>query len=270
MKMKTLLAMGLAFAAAAMPARADERLFTYTYEPETLTRGAWALEQWVTWRSGRTENVGREDYQRFQFREELEYGVTDNYTVALYLNTEQLSYKDAAGEKFSDFSWTGVSLENVYMLLNPAEKPVGLSLYLEGSIANGEAELEQKIILGQRHGDWKWALNLVHATEWEDDFEAYGGELEFDLGLARILGPRWALGVEVRGQSHLPSYEAVEDFALYIGPVLSYRTDRWFAALTVMPQVYGWNQDGNPDGNTQLDLAHHERWNTRLIFGFNF
>jgi hypothetical protein len=260
----------MAFALVTHSTRADERLFTYTYEPETLPKGAWALEQWVTWRSGRTDNVGQDNYQRFEFREELEYGVTDRYTVALYYNTEQLSYTDGNGDGFSDFKWTSVSLENVYMVLNPAENPVGLSLYVEGAIGDGEAEIEQKIILGQRHGDWKWALNLVHATEWEEDFEEHEGELEFDFGLARNLGSRWALGFEVRGQSHIPSYEEFEDFALYAGPVVSYRTDRWFAALTVMPQIYGENYDGNPDGNTQLDLAHHERWNTRLIFGFNF
>lgn len=270
MKTRNQPAFALLLAAAAVTAHADERRFTYTYEPETMPQGAWALEQWVTWRSGRTAAVGRDDYQRFQFREELEYGVSDRYTVALYLNTEQLSYKDGNGERFSEFNWSSVSLENIYMVLNPAENPVGLSLYVEGAIGDGEAELEQKIILGQRHGDWKWALNLVHATEWEDDFHEHGGELEFDFGLARDLNPRWSVGFEIRGQSHIPSYDEFQDFALFIGPAISYHRDRWFATLTIMPQVYGVNYDGNVDGNTGLDLAHHERWNTRLIFGFNF
>lgn len=267
---RNLLLLGITLGAVALPGVADERMFTYTYEPETLPQGSWALEQWVTWRAGRTENVGQDNYQKFEFREEVEYGVTDHYTMALYLNSDHLGYEDATGAKSADFSWSGVSLENVYMVLNPAEKPVGLSLYVEGTIANGEAEVEEKIILGQRHGEWKWALNLVHATEWEDDFTATEGELEFDVGLARNLSSRWALGLEVRGQSHIPEYEQFEDFALYVGPVLSYRTDRWFAALTVMPQVFGENYGGDPDGNTHLDLTHHERWNTRLIFGINF
>jgi hypothetical protein len=270
MKNRNLIGVGILSLGAVLNGRADERLFTYTYEPETLPQGSWALEQWVTWRAGRTDQVGQDDYNKFEFREELEYGVTDRYTVALYLNTEHLSYRDAAGDKFSDFDFASVSLENVYMVLNPAEKPVGLSLYVEGALGNGEAEIEEKIILGQRHGNWKWALNLVHATEWEDDYNEYEGELEFDFGLAYELSSRWALGFEVRGQSHIPEYEEFEDFALYVGPVLSYRTDRWFAALTVMPQVYGDNFDGDPDGEPHLDLAHHERWNTRLIFGFNF
>jgi len=271
MNQQKLFALGIALTAGlTLTARADERLFTYTYEPETLPQGAWALEQWVTWRAGKTVGVGKENYNRLQFREELEYGVTDRYTMAFYVNSDYQSYDGPGGSDVSAFEWSGVSLENVYLVLNPAEKPVGLSLYLEGAIANGEAELEEKIILGQRYGNWKWALNLVHATEWEDDFGDVEGEVEFDFGLSCILSPRWALGFEVRGQSHLPNYEEWEDFALYIGPALSYRRDRWFATLTVMPQVYGWNNGGNPDDNTRLDLDGHERWNTRLIFGFNF
>lgn len=250
---------------------ASERLFTYTYEPETMPKGLFEFEQWITWRAGRNSAVGQGDYNRFEFREEFEYGVTDNYTLALYVNTDFTSYRDSAIDShFSEYEWKGISLENIYMVLNPAEKPVGLSLYLEGTIGKGEAEVEEKLILGQRHGDWKWAFNLVHATEWEEDFEETEGELEADFGLTRILSPRWAVGLEVRGQSHIPDYREFEDFALYVGPVVSYRRDKWWVALTVMPQVHGANYDGNPDGNTNLDLVGHERVNTRLLFGFSF
>jgi hypothetical protein len=40
--------------------------------------------------------------------------------------------------------------------------------------------------------------------------------------------------------------------------------------LSVLPQIYGWNQDGNPDKNTHLDLDGHERVNIRLIVGYSF
>jgi hypothetical protein len=41
-------------------------------------------------------------------------------------------------------------------------------------------------------------------------------------------------------------------------------------ALTVMPQIYGWNKDGSADGNSHLELVDHEKLNVRLLFGFNF
>ncbi len=48
------------------------------------------------------------------------------------------------------------------MVLNPAEHAVGLTLYLEPRYSGDQAEVEEKIILGQRHGNWKWAFNLTH------------------------------------------------------------------------------------------------------------
>jgi hypothetical protein len=254
-----------------LPVFGTERLFTYSYEPETMPKGGMEIEQWITLRAGRNSAVGQEDYRKWEFREEFEYGVTDNYTVSFYVNESLERYHDpVANDNFSDFRFDGVSLENKYLVLNPAEHAIGLALYLEPRIAGDEAEVEEKIILGQRHGDWKWALNLTHATEWVDDFHETEGEVEVSLGIARQLSPRWSIGLEVRDHNELPGYAKWENTALYVGPVLSCRQEKWWAALTVMPQVYGANNGGDPDGNSHLDLEGHERWNTRLILGFNF
>jgi hypothetical protein len=43
---------------------ADERRFTYTYEPETLPQGTFEFENWVTWRAGRTAAVGQDNFNR--------------------------------------------------------------------------------------------------------------------------------------------------------------------------------------------------------------
>ena len=102
--------------------------------------------------------------------EEFEYGVTDDYTVSLYVNSDNEHFRNpASGKTTSRYGWTGISLENKYLVLNPAENPVGLTLYLEPTYDGQNAELEQKIIIGQRHGLWKWAFNLEHETEWEDN-----------------------------------------------------------------------------------------------------
>ena len=274
MKAESIITLGIVLAFAfTMVVRADERLFTYTYEPETSPRGTFEFEQWVTSRLGRNSAVGpngQNDYQRWQFREEFEYGVTDNYTLSLYVNHDYEFFKDNAGTKHSRSDFTGISLENKFLALNPATHAVGLALYLEPTYDGENFELEQKIILGQRCGDWKWALNLTHATEWEDDFREVEGELEVSFGLAYQLSPRWSVGFEIRDHNELPEYKEWENTALYIGPVISYKRDRWWAALTVMPQVYGANYTGDPDGNHSLELEGHERWNIRLLFGLSF
>lgn len=255
--------------------RADERRFTYTYEPEVLPQGAMEFEQWITLRTQRTgrDEVKQPNFNRWELREELEYGVTDNYSISLYINTRAESYRDLAQSPAADtsqFEFKGISLENRYMILNPANHTVGLTLYLEPRFAGEEAELEQKIIVGQRHGDWKWALNVTHATEWEDNFHATEGELEVAFGITRDLGKHWSLGLELRDHNELPEYREWENTALFVGPVLSFRQEKWWATLTAMPQIYGVNFKGDPDGHRNLELEGHERVNIRLIIGISF
>jgi len=256
-------------------ARADERRFTYTYEPEILPQGAMEFEQWVTLRTQRTSGgeVKQGNYNLWELREELEYGVTDNYSVSLYLNASSESFRDYSQTPPADtskFKFDGVSIENRYMVLNPANHRVGLTLYLEPRFSGDEAELEEKILLGQRFGDWKWALNLTHATEWSDNLHTTEGEVEVSFGLARDLGKNWSLGLEVRDHNELPDYRIWENTALFLGPVVSYRQEKWWAALTIMPQIFGANFHGDPDGNGNLELEGHERVNIRLLFGISF
>jgi hypothetical protein len=255
------------------PVMADEKRFTYSYEPETLPAGAMEFEQWVTLRTQRTKagEVGQQNYNKWELREELEFALTDRYSVSVYVNTDSEKYRSVTGGgDVSDFSFTGISLENRYMVWNPVDHAVGLTLYLEPRFSGDEAEIEQKIMLGQRHGDWKWALNLTHAIEWENQLHDIEGEFEASFGLARDLGKNWSLGIEARNKAAMPHYSQMEYDVINVGPVVSYRQEKWWAAFTVMPQVWGKNFDGNPDDNRHLDLAHNERVNVRLIVGLSF
>jgi hypothetical protein len=251
--------------------RADERRFAYVYEPETPAAGAWEFENWATWRQGRDRAVGQASYDRWDVRHEIEVGVTDRYAVELSLNETFEHYRDAAnGAKVSRREFQGVSLENRYLVLNPAEHPIGLTLYLEGRYARAEQELEAKLILGQRRGAWKWAVNLVSAIEWKDDGHTREGELEADFGVARDLDPRWSLGLEFRHHSVWPDFRVWENAALFAGPTLAYHRARWQAVLAVLPQVHGWNSSRAPDGSRSFELLDHERLNVRLLVGIDF
>ena len=260
---------------------ASERNFTYTYEPETMPQGALEFEQWTTLRAGRNNQVGQNHYTRWDLKQEFEYGVTDNYTLSLYLNEKSEYYRNpTTNAKTSEFEFDGVSLENKWLVADPAKSPVGVALYLEPRVGNGEFELEEKIILGQRFGkdkEWKWAFNVSHATEWEDSDEAgqgteTTGELEFTLGITRELNKRWNLGVELRELSVFPEYKSTSSYtAFFAGPVLKYRQEKWWAAFTFLTQVYGDNQASpDPDGRSNLVLDKLERFNARLIVGIDF
>lgn len=266
-----LLVCGLGVAAAS----ATERRFTYSYEPETMPKGAMEFEQWVTLRTQRTDGgaVQQDNFNKWELRESLEYGVTDNYTVEFYINWSSESFRDTSVSppaNVSGIEFEGISIENRYMVLNPANHAVGLTLYLEPRFSGEEAEVEEKIIFGQRHGDWKWALNLTHATEWEDNLRETEGELEATFGISRDIGSHWAVGLEFRNHNEWPEYKKIENTVFFLGPVVSYRQEKWWAALTVLPQIYGKNYTGNPDSNSSLELEGHERVNIRLLFGFSF
>lgn len=253
-------------------AHADERRFTYTYEPEVLPKGALEFEQWLTIRSQRTSagKVNQENFNGFDIREELEYGLTDRYTVGLYLNGKHESYRDTmTGVVEAELKFEGISLENRYMVLNPADNPIGLTLYLEPTFSGSDAELEQKIIIGQRYGDWKWAFNIIHATEWEDNFREREGELEFSAAVGRDLSANWTLGLEVRNVNAFPEYKYWERTSLFIGPVVSYRQEKWWATISFLPQIFGRDYKGDQDGYRNLSLLGQERYTVRLLLGIS-
>ena len=261
-------------------ALASERLFTYTYEPETMPQGASEFENWVTLRTQRNDAVEQHNYNKWQMRQEFEHGVTDNYTVSLYLNesyeyfSTKVTDEDTGAEtteKTRESVFDGVSIENRFMVLNPATNPVGLTLYFEPRFSGEELELEEKIILGQRHGDWKWALNIGHATEWTNDLDSKEGELEFTFGLSRELNKHWNLGVEFRNHNELPEYAQWENTVFFLGPVVNYRQENWWMTVTVLAQVYGKNyQDVDPDGKSNFELEGHEYLNVRCAIGISF
>lgn len=85
---------------------------------------------------------------------------------------------------------------------------IGLTLYLEPRFSGSEAEeIEEKIIIGQRFGVWKWAFNLTHATEWEEDLEEVEGEFEGTFGISRDVGKHWSVGLEFGNHNEIPEYE---------------------------------------------------------------
>ncbi len=258
-------------AGAVAKVEANERYFTYTYEPETMPQGVTEFEQWVTLRTQRDDKVGQENFNKWEFREEWEYGVTDNYTASLYLNTTAESFRNPSTQAdTSSFSFDGVSLENRYMVWNPTEHPVGLALYFEPRFSGNEAELEEKIILGQRAGSWKWAFNVVHATEWNNNLHDSEGELEFDFGLTRPVTQHLSMGFEARNHNELPEQKSWEHTAFFVGPVFTFTQERWWATFTVLPQLFGRNFHGDPDGERNLVLDEQERVNARLILGVSF
>jgi hypothetical protein len=261
----------LALAATVLTAQADERFFTYVYEAEVLPKGKWEFEQWLTYRKGYPEGDRNFAQHLWDFREEIEYGVTDRLSLAGYLNlrAEQLVARNDTVEDSSDFEFEGISAELKYQLLNPNTKPVGLALYFEPTYNGNEQELEYKLLLSKNLGDrWVFAANAVYEQEWEHEEGTTEKEsvLEFTAGASYRLTPHWAVGLEGRYHSVYAGLGFDEHLGTgwFLGPNVHYGSSRWWATLTVLPQITGHPSDGG------INRTEHQTFETRLIFGINF
>ena len=251
-----------------LTAHADERLFTYVQEAEVLPKGGLEFEQWLTHRRSKADGV----FARWDFSEELEYGLTDRLTVAGYLNFKNTYSEGVTGQTDeSRFEFEGISTELKYQLLNPNIKPIGILLYGEATYNGDEFELEEKLVLQKNFGEkWVAAFNVTLEQEWAftptDTEEELA--LEMTAGIAYKIGSHWSVGVE--GRNHrvfapgLDFSHRVAD-AWFVGPNVHYARDKWWATLTVLPQVHG-----SPNTRNGLELEEHEKIEVRLIAGVNF
>ena len=252
-----------AVAAAVSPVGATSRRFTYAYESLVLNKGDFEYEIWTTVRDEREDY-----YRRFDQRMEFEVGLSHRLQTAFYLNFTAIAQDVAPDDRESEFEWGGVSNEWKYKLLDPVADPVGMALYFEWGIAPTEAELEFKLILDKRMGNFLTAFNAVIEPEWEYGPEETEREtnVEFDLGAAYFLSPAFSLGAEVRNHNEWVPDEGHEHSALFLGPVVSYAPEGWWATLTILPQIAKL-KGSEADADNDLVLSEHEKLEVRLIFG---
>ena len=249
-------------------AHANERLFTYSYEADALPEGTFEIEQWITNQNGREDG----DYSRWDFRTELEYGVTERYTSALYLNWQSTRIGGISGEEDdNETEFKGVSWENTYQILNPNLDPVGLSPYFEVTSDGVDYELEVKLLLSKNIDNVVLAANAIYEAEFEkeDGKTEKEAELQFTFGGAYKFNPNWSAGIEARYAAAYPdglNLSGREFQAVSVGPNIHYGNQRWWATLTVLPQVWG-DGDGASGGR---QLVHEEELEVRLIAGVVF
>jgi len=278
------LALGIV-SAGVFAARGDENLFGYTYTSDVLPKGKWEVEQWMTARVGKESG----SFLGTDLRTEIETGLTDHLQASLYLNYNYFYAHDAVAsdgplENKNFFGVSGTSAEFKYQVLSPYKDSFGFALYLEpgyGTIepADGsrhqEIELEGKLIL-EKHwlddmlvGTFNYTLEPEWAKNEGDTAFHVALKMEGATGLAYRIAPRWYAGLETRVQTEFADadFNRSEFVAAFVGPALHYGTERWWATLTVLPQVWGW-----PDaqGTGGLTLSDHERLEMRLKFGLNF
>lgn len=258
---------------------AQDRIFTYTYQTNTLAPGQKELEIWTTLRSGR-DGFYRSLDNRFEF----EVGIARNLQTAFYLNSfqtaKEVRFEDLLGNEIASIEKSiGWSFSNEWKLKlsDPVGHVLGTALYGEYTISPDEAELEFKIILDKKAGKIFQALNLVSEIEFEKEVEVENNfsaletetstKLKLVYGIARSFGTNWHVGVESFVKAGTEK-EFMDYVVAYAGPGFSYSKGSFWLNLTAMPQITALKQpQETPSG---LYLKNEEKLQTRLMFSYVF
>jgi hypothetical protein len=152
---------------------ASEAVLADTYLVETLPKGAMELEQWLVNKRGKASG----EYLEWYSRTEFEYGVTDRFQLAAYLNARyQNVYRSSVDgrteadfvpedftynrpfDRYKNTRFDSVSLEAIYQIKSPLTDGYGLGIYLEPSLGPRWRELELRLLLQKNLLDDRLAL----------------------------------------------------------------------------------------------------------------
>ena len=234
------------------PVLADARPFTFTSDTYPMGKGQWEYEQWATWQQSGDEDIVR-------FRHEFEFGLADNFDLAVYLP----NWRYESTEERDGIDFDSVSVEAIVYFLNPVTDALGLGWYNEVSVGEDELEFETKLLLQKDIGNWVLGYNLVLETELEHVFDE-DEENEVEGVIAHTFGASYAFGRgdfraggELVIESIYEDWESYEDTLVYAGPVLSYwGGDNWWVTVTPLFQLT--NSDDEPN------------FQVRMIAGYTF
>lgn len=186
-------------------ALADRRkqAFTYGYSPSEP--GMTELELYQTTQLA--------DPTKWEFRFELEHGLSDKLSFAFYQIFQQT--------EGSSFTWDAVQFRTIYQLSAPGRLPLNLAWYLEyvrPIDLKEQNELETKIIAGRDFGKLSLALNPVYAISWAPGEPSH--EIGLDAAVSTELSYSFTLGAEVLSRAEFVNSETEK--TLYAGPTMSF------------------------------------------------
>lgn len=258
----------------AYTANAQDRIFTYTYQSSTLNKGQREIEIWNTLHSGRNDY-----YRGLKSRIEFEMGLASKLQTSFYLNfsssTSGLVVPGESSERMLSSNYEfGFSNEWKLKLSDPSANKLGSAIYAELEISPSEMALETKLILDKQYDKFYHAINITMEPEWEAEagtdeiLQEFEFEFGLNYGLAWNINTHWNAGVELMNINKYAMDEHLEYAAVFIGPALSYSTEKFWINFTMMPQLPSlYQKDKNAESSLIFD--GHEKIEARLLFSFN-
>lgn len=281
----------IALLAAGASAQAGEGSFGWLYTLDLQPKGTWEFEQKLQYNRGQAGGK----FDLWQARTEVEYGVSENFQIAGYLNTSHVSANgnypggetggwlvpgSAANGPYSRSRIDGVSLEGIWRLSNPVLDPIGVGLYLEGTTGPVKDEIEARLLLQSNFLDDRLVLasNLHLATEKvKFDKENPGRESMVDLllGASYRVANNWTAGLEYRFHNDFDGYryQTQTQRAHFFGPNVHYATKEWWVTAAWRYQPKGLSQcwaPGEGECSNSRVWDSHSRNEYILKFGMPF
>lgn len=279
-------------------AQADESLFGMLKGAETLPKNATEFVQHIT----RRFDKGVGTYEAIDTKTELEYGVTDRATAAIYvlgqsIRTEGLRINGyLPKDEAYGLRPSGIEASIKYNFLSPAKDDFGLASYFSTAYAwldphSGQDkkkltfELEMLLQKYFMDGEMIWVGNvgmestmaqrgaiagLPADVEWSTDAEMEIG-FKAGTGLSYRFAPNWFVGGEVVYETEFETTVGQERKSVQAGPTVHYGARDWWMTLSWLPQLSGGGFENYPgQTDTNLHLIEKTKQEFRLKLGFNF
>lgn len=251
--------MAAAAMVAAGAANAGENGFGWIYTLDLQPKGTWEFEQkaWLQ------KSQSRGSYDYWQFKSELEYGVSADHQLGFYVNSSYVNaYRNGTtGEtggpgtdlppgfdtstRYRKLRVDSVAVESIWRLTNPYTAPIGIGLYLEPEIGPRTRELEARLLLQKNFLDDRLvvASNLTATSE----RERRSGEIErasaldASIGFTYRFANNMSAGLEYRNHREFTGYafNHAEHSAHFLGPNFHYATKTWWATAAWRHQLPG-------------------------------
>ena len=212
---------------------AGARRFTYVYESTSAAPGTFEVASWVTFKGDRNDDSR---FRQFDFRHEMEFGITDRLQMAIYV--ADWTYRRGNSVANEGAMYTGSAVELLYNLTNPETSLLGSAVYGEMKVGDELLGLESKIILQKNCGPWVFAYNATLEAEWEgEDLEERKGEFQQTLGASYQIKPQILVGAEMLHEIAFPEWREAERSVVSAGPNVSVRFGVWCATATGLAQL---------------------------------
>ena len=202
---------------------ADYRDFPYTYQARTLPQKHLEFEYYI---DAALPDFDLQNIYSWRQQLEIEYGVTDKLSVALYQSWSTEPFIDGSNSIQYRTTFDEIKVMSKYRLAEPGQWFIDPLLYVEYIMSTsfvGKAdEVEVKQVFSKDIDDLHLALNFSEEYQFENEWE-----IAYDTAVGYSVLPWIEPGLQLRGEFH-------EDQTASIGPSISIKGDNIYLTTGVV------------------------------------